>query len=242
MSETGHAKNIANFETLISVVQSYGTAYNPPRVNLKLPALTPIPGAALDAVAEVNHFLDADTVAGKERETAFAGLGKLVTRVIGALELTDADATIGDRARTLARKIKGGRAGDKPEDDPATPETDESQTAHSVSQLSYDNQLANFEALVQLLEAQPAYAPNETELQSDSLRTRADNMRAKNTAAVNARTALTVARNQRDDILYKPDTGLYDIANAVKKYVRSAFGADSTQYAQIKDLKFTEPR
>jgi hypothetical protein len=241
-SETGHAKNVANFETLISIVQSYGAVYNPPRANLKLPALTPMPGTARDMLSEVNHFLNLQTVATNEREAAFEGLGKLVTRVIGALEISDADAAIGDRARTLARKIKGGRAGDKPVDDPATPDIDESQTARSVSQLSYDNQLANFEGLVQLLESQASYAPNETDLKAATLRARADTMRAGNTAAMQAQTALDAARSRRNDILYKENTGLVDIASDVKKYVKSAFGADSPQYGQIKGLEIRKPR
>ena len=33
-SKTGHAKNVANFENLVSIVQSFGAAYNPPRTNL----------------------------------------------------------------------------------------------------------------------------------------------------------------------------------------------------------------
>jgi hypothetical protein len=38
-SETGHAKNVANFEDLISFCTGYGTAYNPSKVTIKLPAL-----------------------------------------------------------------------------------------------------------------------------------------------------------------------------------------------------------
>ena len=38
-SETGHAKNVANFDNLISIVKGYGEAYNPSRVALKLTSL-----------------------------------------------------------------------------------------------------------------------------------------------------------------------------------------------------------
>ena len=53
-SETGHAKNVANFETLISAVQTFGTAYNPARTDLKVPALTTLSGAARDAISGLN--------------------------------------------------------------------------------------------------------------------------------------------------------------------------------------------
>jgi len=39
MAETGHAKNIANFSTLISFVQGYGAAYDPSNAAIELTAL-----------------------------------------------------------------------------------------------------------------------------------------------------------------------------------------------------------
>jgi hypothetical protein len=50
------------------------------------------------------------------------------------------------------------------------------------------------------------------------------------------------ARAERDQLLYTPDTGLVDIAEDMKKYVKHVFGTGNPQYAQIKNLKFTEPR
>lgn len=241
-SETGHAKNVANMEVMISKIQSFGVAYNPPRANMKNPALTTMTDAARDSISEASFFTNANSGAVKQRETAFEGLDKLVTRVIDALAISSAEATIGDRARTLARKLRGRRAGDRIEDDPATPDVDESEQNISVSQMSFDNQLANFEAFVQLLESQPTYAPNEADLKATALRARADDMRAQNNAVNTAQASLDLARIQRNNVLYAEGTGLYDIAADIKTYVKSAFGADSPQYAQIKDLKFTKPR
>ena len=107
--------------------------------------------------------------------------------------------------------------------------------------MSFDSQAANFNALVQLLESQPAYAPNETELTAAALRARADDMTDKNQSAA-AKASADAARIQRNETLYNDDTGLAAIAADIKKYIKSALGADSPQYAQIKDLKFTEPR
>ena len=39
-TETGHAKNVANFEDLISFVTGYGATYNPTKVPIKLASLT----------------------------------------------------------------------------------------------------------------------------------------------------------------------------------------------------------
>ena len=40
-------------------------------------------------------------------------------------------------------------------------------------------------------------------------------------------------------MLYADETGLYDLAMLVKKYVKGSFGTDSSQYNQIKGLEFT---
>ncbi len=38
-TETGHAKNVANFEDFISFITGYGAAYNPTKVPIKLLSL-----------------------------------------------------------------------------------------------------------------------------------------------------------------------------------------------------------
>ena len=38
-TETGHAKNVANFEDLISFCTGYGAPYNPSKASIKLAAL-----------------------------------------------------------------------------------------------------------------------------------------------------------------------------------------------------------
>lgn len=38
-SETGHAKNVANFQQLIEFVTAYGSTYNPSKKSLQLPQL-----------------------------------------------------------------------------------------------------------------------------------------------------------------------------------------------------------
>ncbi len=41
-SETGHAKNVANFEDFISFVTAYGATYNPSKASIKLANLNAI--------------------------------------------------------------------------------------------------------------------------------------------------------------------------------------------------------
>ncbi|TWI08035.1 hypothetical protein IP98_02924, partial [Flavobacterium cauense R2A-7] len=53
VSETGHAKNVANLQDLISFVTGYGTTYNPTKNALKLPQLTALYTASQASLADV---------------------------------------------------------------------------------------------------------------------------------------------------------------------------------------------
>jgi len=93
-----------------------------------------------------------------------------------------------------------------------------------------------------LIISEPTYAPNEVDLQVVSLTNFHNNLKTTNTAVINATTAISNARIARNNILYADKTGLYDIAQEVKKYVKSVFGATSPQYKQVSKIKFTKPR
>lgn len=89
-SETGHAKNVANFNDLISFVTGYGTAYNPSKASIKLTALQTLSTSAKNAINTVNAALPAYSNAVTASESAFEPLSKLITRVNNALKATDA--------------------------------------------------------------------------------------------------------------------------------------------------------
>jgi hypothetical protein len=104
--------------------------------------------------------------------------------------------------------------------------------------MGFEDRINHFQELIQLLESQPAYAPNETDLQTTALNTLLTNMQTKNSAAITSYVPLDNKRIARDNVLYNDTTGLVERALDVKKYVKSAFGAESTQYDQIKGLQF----
>jgi 3-dehydroquinate synthase class II len=97
----------------------------------------------------------------------------------------------------------------------------------------------HFAQLIATLTAEPKYLPNENELKVATLSTLLADLRAKNTAVITATTALSNARIARDKALYGETTGLLDVAQDIKQYVKSLFGATSPQYRQISGLKFT---
>ena len=241
-SETSHAKNVANFEDLISFCTGYGATYNPSKATIKLPALNTLYTNAKTSLSTINSILPASTNAINAREIVFAPLNKLITRVINALDSSNVPKQVVADAKTVSRKIQGKRASKKIAtvvDNPATLEN-ESQKSISASQMSFDNRIENMDKLIQLLTSQAGYAPNEIDLKIVTLTTLLADMKAKNTAVINALTPLSNARIARNNLLYTTGTGLVDLAGEVKKYVKSVFGATSPQYKQVSGLKFTK--
>jgi hypothetical protein len=241
-SETGNAKNVANFEDLISFCTGYGAAYNPSKASIKLVALgtlrTTAQGTLVAVVTASTGFINATNA----RVIAFDPLKPLATRIVNALSATDATPEMIEDAKSINRKIQGSRKGGStppPEPPPeGTPPPDDNQI--SVSQQSYDSLIENFAKLVDLVKSEPTYTPNEVELQIVTLTALVLDLRAKNTAVINAITALSNARIARNKTLYADKTGLYDIQLEVKKYVKSVFGATSPEYKQVSGIKFTK--
>jgi len=245
-NETGHAKNVANFEDIISFVTGYGVTYNPSKNSIKLPQLNTLLTNAKNSLTATNTALIPFNNAVNAREIAFAPLTKLITRITNALDATDASPQVVRDATTIARKLQGRRAKPKkdvlpvPEPNP-NPNPEESENI-SASQMSFDNRIENFSKLITLLTNEPLYAPNETDLKLTALNTLLTSLKTTNTAVVNTTTPISNARIARNKTLYNLVTGLYDIQLEVKKYVKSVFGATSPEYKQISGIKFTKPR
>jgi hypothetical protein len=241
-SETGHAKNVANFQDLISFCTAYGASYNPGKASLKLAELDKKRTNAIEALAAVNSSLPASINAINQREIIFSPLNKLITRVVNAAAASDVSTQLIADVKTTARKLQGKRAtAKKPTvvDDPATP-ADESQKSNSASQMSFDQRIENMDKLIQLLTAQPGYSPNEPELSVAGLTNLLTDMKAANTTAINAYTPVSNARIKRNDELYNPQTGLVAAAAGVKLYVKSVYGASSPQFKQVSKIIFTQ--
>ena len=243
-SETGHAKNVANFDELLSFVTGYGTVYNPSKATIKLTALQTLATSAKTAINAVNAALPAYSNAVSAREVAFEPLSKLSTRILNALKATDTTTQVDESATTLVRKIQGKRATPKlTEAEKATAKAEGTETKEvSSSQMSYDSRLDSFDKLIKHLTSIPLYAPNEADLKVATLTTMLNDLKAKNTAVVATLVSLSNARIARNDLMYKANTGMLDIALDSKAYIKSAFGATSPQYKQVSKLKFTSPR
>jgi hypothetical protein len=240
--ETGHAKNVANFEDVISFCASYGAIYNPSNPLLVLTALNTLHTSALAALKGIDDILPVWINAVTDRDIIFNPFSKLITKVFNSFASSGASKQAIEDVLTIVRKIQGRRA--KPIPDAADLLSISGKSAEeihkyiSASQTSMDNRIENFYKLIQLLISHTVYAPNETELQTATLTTLCNSMKSKNTAVINAYSALSNARISRDKVLYHPETGLVYIALEVRKYVKSVFGASSAQYKILSKIHF----
>lgn len=246
ISEIGHAKNVANFEDLISFCVGYGATYNPILNAIKVANMNTLKTSASSSLTSAITANTAFKNATNSREIVFEPVKKLVTKIMAALKASGATEQTVKDATTINHKIQGkraklkvvfgGKVATNPNDPPVEVPGEPKQI--SVSQQSYDSLIEHMEKLINLLSSIPAYNPNETELKVASLNTLLASMKANNTAVINAYTTWSNARIVRNDLLYKKITGLVDIALECKNYVKSIYGATSSQYKQVSGLKF----
>jgi hypothetical protein len=239
VSETGHAKNVANLQDLISFVTGYGATYNPTKNALKLPQLIALATASQTNLADVVTKNTIYNNKVNERVVAFSNLKSLSTRLVNALQTTDATTEKIADAKGYNKKLQGIRA--KAVTTPPDPNAP-APTTISTSQQSYDQQIQHLAGIISVLQSETSYAPNENDLKIATLTAKQTDLTAKNNAVATAYTNVSNSRISRDTTLYATTTGLFDIATEVKKYIKSVYGATNPQFAQIKGIEFTKKR
>ena len=169
-TETGHANNVANFESLITSATAFGTSYNPSKDSIKVPALQTLLTASKESLNALNIAQSAYSNAVAARESAFEPFSKLITRVNNALKASDTTVQVDESAQTIVRRLQGKRASAKLSDEDKKALEAEGKEVNQISaaQLSYDSKLENLDKLIMLLTSVPLYSPNEEDLKVES--------------------------------------------------------------------------
>jgi hypothetical protein len=237
----GHSQNVTNLNVLVSLIPSYGDAYNPSVQSL---ALTELKALYAQGV-EVNNDVSAAEVALKNAIAArvglFDGFDDVVTKTINALKISGASSQTLDQAQVFVRSLRGKRATDKLSAEEIASEKEKGNEVKQVTlhNASFDSKIDNFGKYTLFLASTSEYKPNETDLSNDGLSAKLADYKAKNNDVITADAALSAARQKRNEVLYADNTGLVAVAQAVKLYVKSVFGATSPQYKQISSISFT---
>ena len=237
-SEVGHAKNVANLQKLTEQVNVY-TLYNPPVDNLKLVNLQTLYTTASTKLSEVEDKRHANKIAITLRQSAFENLKSTCTKIINLLDILGLSQGTLDQAKSLNRTIQGGQK--KTTTPPQDPNNQQPTTNNSIStsRQSYTQQAENFGILLQLLSTIPSYTPNEDDLKLINLNIYKDSLVSSTQAVDQTEAELNNKLIERDNILYADGTGLYSIAQNVKKYVKSLYGATSPEYTNVSSIEFT---
>lgn len=233
-SEVGHAKNVANLQKITQQVTTY-SLYNPPIENIALANLQTLYTNAAAKLTEVEDKRNANKNAIIIRQTAFENLKSTCTKIVNLLEILGLPQGTLDQARSMNRAIQGSS---KKTTTPPEEGKETSKTA-STSRQSFTQQAENFGILLQLLATIPGYTPNEEDLKLNNLTTYHTSLMSATQAVDQTEAELNTKLIERDKILYAEGTGLYTIAQNIKKYVKSLYGATSPEYTNVSAIEFT---
>jgi hypothetical protein len=232
--ESGINTYAGNFDKLIDVCASFGTLYSPVPLNLQIASLREQSAKIKEAITFVDKVQATSVDAEDARQKVFSILLPLITRVQAMAIILGLPDAIIVHVKEIVRKIRGQRA-HKIKIDPS----EEPQKKYiSVSQVSFNEQIEHLNQLIALLKSQPSYIPSETDLTTLALDQLLLDMQTTNARVVEAEVSLANARQNRNELLYAPKTGMMDSGLAVKEYVKAVFGYTSPQYKQVKHISF----
>lgn len=241
-SETGHAKNLANFNELITLVKSFEEQYNPIADNLKIAALE---AQAKKAEEVLSKLKEAETVSKQATATLqseFKTLNTFTSRIMGLLISSGAKSSSIDEARSIQKKIVGNNTKKKKTDTQEASPTETKET-RSTSRQSYDSRLDSFEKLVTVLQNIPEYTPFEDEFKIKALQFKIKAMKEAIQTNDNKEALRSQMMTERNNLLYTDDIGLVSVANKIKAYIKAIFGGvKSTQYKTASKIRFTKQR
>ncbi len=236
INERSHANIVANFERLLSFCIAYGNNYHPSQSTLSVASLQTLLQQAQEAL---NNCVNQETIynnAVDARRDVFKNIRPLATQVVNCLATSGVSDNVIDGAKSILRKMRGGRA--TPIDEPMPADTTDVTASkhHSVSQQGYQSMTAHFGKLIELVESHEAYQPFESPLKVPQLKAYLNNLQASNTLVISTYTAWNMSRLARTQVLYEQPDSLVNVAHRIKAYIKAAFGFKSLQYQQISGI------
>lgn len=247
--ETGHTKNVANFDHLITLIQSYGANYSPSNTLVALTNLQTVLTNSQTALTNVKNEFNSWKNATNNREIAFDPLKGLSTQLLNTLIGTGANAQTIKDFKTINAKVQGSKltkadagiveAPSETSVDTANSTALPSKKSISASQQSFDNLIDHYDKLIKLLASVPTYTPTENSLKVTTLNTLLTNLKTTNSLAYTKVVSVSNARIARNKILYDNPDALVTLAKLVKAYIKGKFGAKSPEFAQVSNLQFT---
>lgn len=238
INQTGLAQNIAAYNEMITVCTGYGPAYKPARPAMQIPNMQNTAGQLNDIINSIRISETAYNNAVHIRALVFKALKTFSAQVVAAMSASGASAGAMQQAKGYLSKMTGKRVSPRPTKAQIAAAAEPLPKTISSSQTGFDDQINHFAGLIAVVEAETGYAPNEPELKLAALYAKLEELKRANNAVVETRNICENYRMQRDRMLYQPETGMGAVFNDVKDYSKSVFGPSSSQYKQIRKLRF----
>jgi len=230
-TETGHAKNIANLKLLNEINGGFGAAYNPSNPLYTLAAMVAQHATCNTLQGNVNTTKGIFEPFQNARVVEFKLAKVLARRFRTAAKTSGAGAGFVIDVNKIVTKILGERVSKA-----KATATDPAGT--SASQTSFDNTANHYDALAKMLQGQPLYAPNEAELSVAAAIAVAASLNTVNNNVKSGAVGYNNAIIARDKALYTDETGLCDVGQGSKDYVKQVFAYSSAEYRLVSKIKF----
>ena len=237
-SETGHAKNLANFKELITVIKTFGAQYQPMADALKIPNLEAQATQADQALAQLKQAETSAKQATATLQEHFKPLNTLSSQIMGLLKSSGAKTSSIEEAKAIQKIITGSNS-KKKKRETATDASETTKVTRSQSRQSYDSRLDNFNKLITVLQNISEYKPNEDAFKIINLQAKAQAMQQAIQDNDLKEQIRSQAMNHRNTLLYSIDTGIVDTGLKVKEYIKAIFGGvKSLQFKAVSKIKF----
>lgn len=235
--KTNVEKQVAAFDKVLGHCNALGTMYNPSTESIKIAALISVLTSAQASIKAVDTAKSDLINAINERQKVFLPIAGIGTRVLNALQATDASPQLIADIKLYRDKF---RSKSKPSSKPAADTTQPTQPDASrgpLSQLDFESKIRNFGTMIGVLSKHAGYAPNEADISIEALTTQLQSMVDTNKAVRDAQVTLANARVARQIAVYGQN-GISSTGKRVKKYFVTVFGATSEHAKQLNRISF----
>jgi hypothetical protein len=234
-----HVKNAEAFTRVVDFCTGFGGMYNPGRPTLQIDALTSQVNqihSALDAVKTAKAKYDLYV---NERKQAFDLVPKLLAGTLRRLEASGTKSEQLEDARAYVHRFSGSLPRSR---NPIPSDKIESAPEpKGLLQLAYTSKVDAFSKLVEALKTNTLYQSHEHDFKVTGLEAKVMELAQLNQAVGMARKIWRMKIIDRDKLLYENEDSMFQVARAVKKYVRGLYGHDSGEYALLKGQTITKP-
>jgi hypothetical protein len=244
-------KQVAAWGKLSGHVHDLGDKYNPSKESMKATAMENLLTMSQESIEAVHNAEGALTNAINEREHVLEKLPLIGSRIMGALEASEAPLS---HLKDVNRIRKRFRYQPSPEKEATaqneSPGGQAGQTAIGGSsplvlgrkaQLDIASKIDNFELFIKMLENGPVYEADESDITIAGLKEFLEMLKMKQFASTEAAREFSNARLKRDELLYGTN-GMHGRSKQIKGYLRSKFGLNSQAFKAARKIQFTKIR